>query len=566
MSTSPSDWAAIGVDVRGRSTGQIKTRCPKCTPMRKHKSDPSLSVNLDDGTYNCHNAPCDFSGKLNTGERDWRDIPPTPQYVKPAPPPPGVQLRPKGRAFFQARGIDPDLAESMGVYSDANDSAIALPYLKDGEVVHVKYRSITDKRFWSTKDSEPVFYNLDNCRFASDVLITEGELDVLALMTAGIDTALSVPNGAPGAGQKADGKLQCLASGVDILEAATRVLIAVDSDEPGRVLKDELVRRIGPEKCFVVTWPHGCKDANDTLQAGGVAAVLQAVADAKPVPVAGLIYANDVKDEIWRNRKGRQRRGVEVPQWPAFNELYRVGEGHLSIFTGAPSSGKSAFISALLAYVATNDPSWSFAFFSPEQAPADEFFEALVSLRLGESVEKVTREAFDEAHAWVNRHFILESPESRSLDDIMELARICVLRHGVKGVVIDPYTEVDTIRRPGVNESEHIGQNLARIRSFGHHHKTWMAVAAHPTKPDRLNQDTPVTPYDISGSANWFNKADSMISVFRRDRTAYSSPVDVHIQKMRFKAFGRNGMASFGFDIESGRYYQIDHHAKEPQP
>lgn len=554
---TPQSWYDLGIDVRGRTSGSIKTRCPKCTPMRKHKSDPSLSVDLDEGLYKCHNDGCDFAGKLNTGTRDWRDLPPTPAYVKPEPPAPDVQLRPKSRAFFRDRGIDPDLAEAMGVYSNREDTAIALPYTKQGEVVHIKYREITQKRFWSTKDSEPVFYNLDGCEGASDVVITEGEMDVLALMAAGVDTAMSVPNGAPGKDQKADGKLQCMPSAQHIFDNAKRVIVAVDADEPGRVLQDEMVRRIGPEKCFTVTWPAPCKDANETLMALGPEAVAQAIADAKPVPIRGLIYAKDVKDEIWRNRHGRKRRGVEVPQWPDFNDLFRIGQGHLSIWTGAPSSGKSAFLSALLVNVAQNDPSWKFAFFSPEQTPPAEFFEALVTIRLGAPLDTVTEEQYLEAVDWVHEHFILEHPESRTLVEIMELARVCVMRHGVKGIVIDPWTEVESPRGPGVNESEHIGMSLAKIRAFGQDHKTHMAVVAHPTKPDRLNQDKPVTPYDISGSANWFNKADAMVSVFRRDRTAYSSPVDVYVQKTRFKAFGRNGVASFGFDIDSGRYFQI---------
>ena len=559
-----SDWHALGIDTRGKISGQIKTYCPKCTPTRKNKRDMSLSVNLDDGVYQCHNFPCDFSGKVGREPRDWRHIPPTPIYTKPAPPPENSAIGERGRQFLEGRGIDADIAAEMGVYSNPEDSAIAIPYRRNGEVVHIKYRAVPEKRFWSTKDTEHVLYNLDACQRATDVVITEGELDVLALMTAGIDTALSVPDGAPGAGQQAEGKLACLDSGMEIFESARRVLIAVDNDEPGIALREELIRRIGPAKCFVVIWPDGLKDANDTLMRDGVNGVVQAIADARPVPVNGLIYAHDVKDEIWRNRHGRQRRGVEVHQWPDFNELYRAGEGHLTVVTGTPSSGKSAFLAAFMTNVAMNDPAWSFAVFSPEQAPAAEFYDAMIALKLGHAVEDATLEDFTDAAAWVNEHFILQQPESRTLDNILELARICVLRHGVKGIVIDPWTEVEQMRAPGVNESEHIGSSLARIRSFGQIHKTHMWVAAHPTKPDRMNHDKPITPYDISGSANWFNKADAMLSVFRHDRTARSSPVDVHVQKMRFKAFGRNGVASFGFDLDSGRYYQIDTHAQEP--
>ena len=45
-----------------RTTGQVKTKCPKCSHERKKKSDPCLSVNIDEGIWNCHN--CGWNGAL----------------------------------------------------------------------------------------------------------------------------------------------------------------------------------------------------------------------------------------------------------------------------------------------------------------------------------------------------------------------------------------------------------------------------------------------------------------------------------------------------------------------
>lgn len=549
------DWHELGIDTRGRTRGQLKTRCPKCGPTARHRNKMDLSVDLDRGLYNCHNPGCDFRGRIGSAP-DWRDWQPSPTYVRPSLPAERV-LRPNGRAFFAARGIDPDIAVDMGVYSDPDDTAIAMPYTRDGDVVHVKYRSITDKRFWSTKDTEPVFYNLDGATGASVIVIVEGEMDALALMTVGVDSVVSLPNGAPNPGQSADGKLECLKSAERMLDEARQIIIAVDTDAPGQALTDELVRRIGPAKCSTVTWADGCKDANDVLMTHGATVLAECIARARPVPISGLIYADDVREDIWRNREGRMRQGVEVPQWPRFNEHFRMGEAQLTVVTGTPSSGKSAFIAALCVHVATNDPSWSFAFFTPEEAPPDDWFAKVVQLKLGRRLDQVDRREFDAAMDWVDQHFILQSPEDPTLPNILELARACVFRHGIKGVVIDPYTEVNAERLPGVGESEHVGNNLAMIRGFGQRHRTHMVVAAHPVKPDRASVDQPVGPYDISGSANWFNKADMILSVFRRTRDGDASPVDVYISKARKAQFGKVGCVSFGFHQESGRYYEI---------
>ncbi len=50
-----------GITIK-KNSGQVKTQCPKCSQDRKKKSDPCLSVNIDEGVWNCHN--CGWTGGL----------------------------------------------------------------------------------------------------------------------------------------------------------------------------------------------------------------------------------------------------------------------------------------------------------------------------------------------------------------------------------------------------------------------------------------------------------------------------------------------------------------------
>jgi archaellum biogenesis ATPase FlaH/predicted RNA-binding Zn-ribbon protein involved in translation (DUF1610 family) len=52
----------LGIHVDEGRGGNQKTQCPKCSPNRKNKTDRCLSVNLDEGVYNCHH--CDFKGPI----------------------------------------------------------------------------------------------------------------------------------------------------------------------------------------------------------------------------------------------------------------------------------------------------------------------------------------------------------------------------------------------------------------------------------------------------------------------------------------------------------------------
>ncbi len=71
---------------------------------------------------------------------------------------------------------------------------------------------------------------------------------------------VSVPNGAGGA------NLQWLDRFVDQhFDDKAEIILAMDTDKRGVALRDELVRRLGVDRCKVVAWGEGCKDANEYL-------------------------------------------------------------------------------------------------------------------------------------------------------------------------------------------------------------------------------------------------------------------------------------------------------------
>ncbi|MGI8482930.1 MAG: toprim domain-containing protein, partial [Thermomicrobiales bacterium] len=358
-------FADLGIDTKGRYAGHVKTKCPQCAANRKpsHRSDTPLSVNLDEGVYLCHN--CGFTGSLK--RTSWQaQIGNERVYVKPNVSPDRL-LGPKARAFLTDRKIDPDIAEETGVYSNPADTAIAFPYFRDGEIVHVKYRAIDEKRFWSTKDTELVMYGLDDCRNAETVIVCEGELDRLALICAGFGTTLSVPNGAITPGTNPGAKLDCMASAENIFANAKKIIIATDGDAPGEALADELKRRIGPDKCWRVKFPDGTKDANDVLASGGVKALCDAIDQSRPTPVVGIYDGDDFEDELIRlHRQGRDK-GYSFG-YPLLDQYYTVLPGYMTVVTGHAGHGKSTALDQLLVKLAERYD-WHIAVFSPEQQP-----------------------------------------------------------------------------------------------------------------------------------------------------------------------------------------------------
>ena len=81
----------------------------------------------------------------------------------------------------------------------------------------------------------------------------------------------------------------------DWLEKFQTIILFGDSDEPGRKMIRDVVRRLDEGRCMVVEdypeRPDGtpCKDANEILYFHGVEALKETLDGAAPVPVKGII-------------------------------------------------------------------------------------------------------------------------------------------------------------------------------------------------------------------------------------------------------------------------------------
>ena len=148
-----------------------------------------------------------------------------------------------------------------------SENTIQFNYFMGDQLINVKYRD-GRKNFKLYKGAEKVFYNINSIVGYDTCVIVEGEMDVLALHEAGIKNAISVPNGAT----LNNNNLDYLDNCIDYFDDKTRVILAVDADEPGQMLQRELVRRLGAEVCYLIDF-NGNKDANDFLLEHGADAL-----------------------------------------------------------------------------------------------------------------------------------------------------------------------------------------------------------------------------------------------------------------------------------------------------
>jgi twinkle protein len=386
---------------------------------------------------------------------------------------------------------------------------------------------------------------------------------------------VSVPDGAPkkvrdeDVDPEDDAKFEYVWNCRTFLDRFQRHILAVDNDGPGKALEEELARRIGKVDCWRVTWPVlagdvTCKDANDTLIHGGPEAVRDALSAARPYPIQSLFEAGQFETEAVALYRGGRKRGLSTG-FSNVDRFYTVRPGELCIVTGYPSSGKSEFVDATAVNLAM-EHKWRFAVCSFENPP-DEHIAKWAEKYLGRPFNDGPTQRMSErellmAIRWMEQHFffIRAEEESPTIDWVLDRAKAAVRRYGINGLILDPYNEFEHKRPNNVTETEYVSQMLAKVKRFAQSHDVHVWFVAHPAKPPKDRQDDPPSLYDISGSANWVNKADVGISVHRGwlDDGSRDSRTQVHVKKVRFKAVGEPGIATLEYmPACGGRYREV---------
>lgn len=484
----------------------------------------------------------------------------------------GAALDPVALNYLKGRGISENTAVTYGItYATAffpdlerETHGIAFPYYDKAKIAGHKVRSTEDKAHVCTSPLG-VLFGLQNVdiKESGDILICEGEIDALSMFEAGIGNATSVPNGASSFVRNDSDTDKAtyafLWSAKADIDKAKRILIAVDMDEPGQKLADELARRIGKHRCWRVSYPEGCKDANDVLLKSGGVGLAGCVAKAEPWPVEGLYEADHFYAQaahLYENGFGdRVTTGM-----PTVDEIYSVGKGLLTIVTGIPANGKTTFVDQLMVNLARKEGyiSGICSFENPPHVHIAKLSEMLMQKHFFDTEtpgEKMTRMEFDDAMKFITKHFKFlyqDDGKKATLESIIERIKTAVFRWGIHCAVIDPY---NYIARPksATNETEWIDDLLTQLRLVASVHDIHIWFVAHPTKlmSDSEGNYPPPKGYSISGSAAWYSKADFGLTVHKADK---GGMVRIINWKTRFDWLGKEGEAIILYDNTKNVY------------
>ena len=548
--------------------GATQGICPLCSHNRKpaNRKQQCASYDWERGLGTCHN--CDSTFQLHTYQRKGGG---DREYVKPdfstkTHKPVGSKVV----EWFKQRGISEDTLKEMNVSEGPEfmpqtgkvENTIKFNYMIGDELINIKYRD-GRKNFKLYKGAEKVFYNINSIVGYDTCVIVEGEMDALAYHEAGITNVISVPNGAT----LNHNNLDYLDNCIDYFEDKEKIILAVDQDDAGVALQNELIRRLGAEVCYLTNFVD-CKDANDYLLKYGKDELATTIKECRPVPLENVTTFKDIEHEVTDFVQNGFKRGFQIGL-SNFDNIFSTYTGQFITVTGIPSSGKSDFVDQMCVGYNQNY-GWKTAFASPENAPT--FLHAHKLMR--KVWQDMPRKSDIGTAKWkqvaehVNDNFFFIDMERYTLETVLRKGAELVKRKGIKCLVIDPFNKIRDTECKSEDVNRYTMDYLTKIETFAKKFDVLVFIVAHPTKMYKT-QDGKIeepTMYNIKGGGEWYDASYHGILV-HRDYEAKT--VKAKVLKVKFQNLGENGAeAYFKWDPRSGCFipHIIESIDDEPMP
>ena len=538
----------------GLEAGKTQGICPLCSSSRKpeNRKAKCASYDWERGLGTCHN--CDSTFQLHTYKRKGKS---TREYVKPDTT--GYVVSEKIINWFAERGISEQTLSELKVREGKEympqtgklENAIQFNYYMGMDLINIKYRD-GRKNFKLYKGAEKIFYNINSVVNHDWCVIVEGEMDVLALHEAGIKNVISVPNGATLNSNNLDYLDNC----IDYLDDKEKIILAVDADEPGQALRNEFIRRLGAEVCYLVDF-EGDKDANDYLLKHGKEKLCDVINKATQVPLEGVSTLRDLENDLLDFVHNGFKPGYQVGL-PNFDKIFSTYTSQFITVTGIPSSGKSDFVDQMCVGYNRNY-GWKTAFASPENKPNYLHAHKLIR-KTWEGMptkDDVGTSKWKQVTDHVNDNYFFIDMDRYTLDEVLKKGGELVKRKGIKCLVIDPYNKVRDVNCKTEDVNRYTMEYLTKIEVFAKKYDVLVFIVAHPTKmyKDKDGQIEEPTMYNIKGGGEWYDASYHGILV-HRDYEAKT--VKAKVLKVKFQNLGENGAeAHFTWEPKSGSYIPL---------
>lgn len=457
----------------------------------------------------------------------------------------------------EVRKLDGALLSHMGVTQKQHPQigiVAAFPYIAGGKPYAAKFRAVEAKDWRSSQGVSRGLYNADALtrNTSLPIVLTEGEMDCLSVIQAGYERAVSLPDGWTVDG----GKRDVLVEAEALFRQSPYVIVAGDNDEAGASLPRTVANILRGHDVRFVTWPDGCKDANDVLVQHGEGALNNALLAARRMDPEGG-YITGISD-----LPPLPNRRVLRPNLKPLDYVLAFEVGAMSVGTGTPGSGKST-LTTFAAYHVAMSERVRVGFLAFETHPY-RIRDHLCRLSTGKPwndlpsmTQQVTAAKLDLSFRVVHRTY---DAGSHNLGWLKEMIYTLAVRDNCKLVIVDPWNELEHLPEPGESMTAYINFAIQQIRVWAEQYDCHICLIAHPRKMPTEGKPRSPTGYDIADSAAFFNKPSLGFTVHQDQNAEGENFVRLSTWKVRdTQLYGfERGDVRLTFDQQAMNYIKFE--------
>lgn len=282
--------------------------------------------------------------------------------------------------------------------------------------------------------------------------------------------------------------------------------------------------------------------------------------------IQDVIYLDDVQESMIKGFKD----GYEMGKTTHFREVdehFRWLKKNLIMFAGYGNHGKSTVLYQMLLARAIHNGQKS-AVFSPENLPANYFYDDLIHTMVGKSTIKqhdnqMTMEEYMEAMAFIKDHFYLIYPEhaAPTPEYINVRFKETIDKYGVEFCVTDPFNQLDNHwESKGGRDDKYLSSFLSTEKRFAQDNNIHKIIVGHCSHKHELEADGTLkspTVFNLNNGAMWNNKVDDIIIIHRPYKHSDSTNhmayfISDKIKKQRL--CGTTGRVVMSFDSLTNRF------------
>jgi len=403
---------------------------------------------------------------------------------------------------------------------------------------------------------------------ATEIIVTEGEFDAMAVCQATGRPAVSLPNGCRSLPQEV----------LVLLEKFDTIYLWMDNDGPGREGAEMFARKLGVERCLLVQpsgnrgWKEGMtndgnvkppppKDANEALLQGWN--IHELLEESSELPHERILRFSDLRDQVIHEIVNPEKyRGAGITSLPGFTSLIKgFRRGEMTVLTGPTGSGKTTFLGQTSLDLAEQGINVLWGSFEIKNTRLmhkllQQYMKDVLPIGLGESniseVEK--QDAMTALTALADKFetlpmYFMKFHGGSEVDDVLDAMEYAAYVHDVEHIILDNLQFMisrQAIDGRGSSFDKFDMQDIAieKFRKFATDYNVHVTLVVHPRKED---EGAKLGVSSFYGSAKATQEADTILILQSDGKRKF-----IEVKKNRFD--GTLGHVPLFFQRKSGRY------------